>query len=331
MSTRFDVLRSLLAGQIEPGAWAKAVTTASGPTTVVTCSSFAMSGGDQDNLTGGWIYFCDGTLEGQERAITKAGLETGGGDIVVGNPYTTVTPSAAHIEVHLRYPVTDGPGGTPLARGYRSLINDSLRRLWFEDEIAVSGVTSQARYLLDITTHPWLADRPKLRILDVLTIDTTTNVKTTSSASWEIDDDAETPALIFTSGGFNTGQTFYLKVARPCNTRIRINGAWTNVTPSSLNNGVMGLYADDDETHAYPNHVAALAIADGMNALGMRMPAMDRGLWEERRLYWASVAAGCKYRQLPRRNDGRVRIAVSSLGGGVMMGGTGRSKSWGGW
>lgn len=328
MSVRFDALRRLLAGQIEPGSWGFSTTTALGPVDQVTCSSFAMDGGDVRMLDGGWLYFCDGTLLGAERAIAQAGLTVAGGDIVLGNDFSAVTPSGAVFEVHLRYPVTDAPGGTPLARGYRSLINDSLRRLWFEDEISVSGVSGQQRYLLDITTHPWLADRPKRRVLDVMRIDTTTNVKTSVGGLWEIDDDAEAPALIFRSGGFNTGDTFYLKVARPCHTRIKIGSTWTDVSPTSLNNGVYGLYADTDECHAQESDVVAMAISEGMNALGMRAPQMDKAEWESRRRYWATVARGAKNRSLPRKNDGRLRLTAVGLGGGMMGR---RGYGWGGW
>lgn len=330
MATSAQTIRRLIANEIEPESWGVGTTTSVGPTTQITSTAFAMAGGDRRALDGGWAYFTDGALEGQERAIQEAGLTVSGGDIVVGNAFTDVTPSGAGFEVHLRYPVTRAPG-TPWVGGYRDMMNDAISRLWFEDYISVSGVSSQPRYLLDIATYPWLADRPKERILDVMgPADPTTSVRVPTSQQWWIDDDAETPAIIFPGGGFETGKTFFLKVARPCNTRIKINGVWTDVSPASPNNGVVGLYADDDECHAIAEHVVAMAITTSMNHLGMRQPAIDGARWEPRRLYWAGVASNIKYRRLPRKYDGRVRIPVAGLGGG-MMGSGGRSKSWGGW
>lgn len=333
MASSFQTLRRLIANEVEPESWASGTTTAVGPTTAITASTWAMSGGDIRATDGGWVYFTDssaGALEGQERAIAEAGLSVGG-DITVGNAFSAVTPSGAGFEVHLRYPVTRA-AGTPWVGSYRDMINDALRRLWFEDELSVSGVTAQPRYLIDITTYPWLADRPKDRILDVIgPADATTSVRTPTSQGWWIDDDAEAPAIIFEGGGFETGKTFYLKVARPCHTRIKINGVWTDVSDSSLNNGVAGLYADDDECHAIQSHVVAMAIAASMNHLGMRQPAIDKAAWEPRRLYWAGVASNIKYRRLPKKNDGHVRIPVAALGGGMMGRRYGRSRGWGGW
>lgn len=332
MATSHAILRSLASHQIEPEGVYRGVTTSSGPVGVVTCSSFAMSGGDDRALDGGWLYFVDGTLIGQERAIAEAGLSVAGGDISVGNNYSAVTPSGATFEVHLRYPVTDGPGGTPWVTGYRSMLNDSLRRLWFEDELSVTATASTVRYLLDITTYPWLADRPRQRVMDVIApADPTTGIRRPTHQHWWIDDDAETPALVLEGGGFTAGDTFYLKVARPCHTRIKIATVWTDLTASSLNNGVFGLYADTDETHAQPDDVLALAITESMNHLGMRAPAIDRDEWERRRIYWAGVAARCKYIRLPRRNEGRAKVAVAAVGGGMMSRRVGTKRWWGGW
>lgn len=331
MSASFVTLRRLIANEVEPRSWAPGVTTSAGPAGVVTSSTFAMSGGDTRALDGGWVYFCDGTLIGQERAIAAAGLGVAGGDISVGNPYTAVTPSGASFEVHLRYSVTRA-GGTPWAAGYLDWINHALEFLWFEDWISVAGVTGQARYLLDLTAYPWLADRPKDRVLNVYGIrDATTNVRRESTAIWHIDDDAEAPELVFDSGGFNTGDTFYLKVARPCNTRIKIAGVWTDVSASSLNGGQFGLAADSDETHAIPSHVLAYVVMESMNALGARQPAVDGPRWDAKRQEWAAVVRGIKSRRLPRKNDGRLRLQVDGLGGGMMGRGGGLSKGWGGW
>jgi hypothetical protein len=329
VSVTFQALRRLVANQIEPESWAPGLTTATGSTILVTASRFATSAPDEHALDGGWLYFCDGALAGEEVTIAPVGLGSSG-DIDTSGAFSAATPSGANFEVHFRYPVTR-PTGSPWRAGYRDMLNDALHRLWIEDYLSVSGVSGQARYLLDLVTYPWLADRPKDRVFDIYDPrDATSNVRSVSSAIWHIDDDAEAPELVFDSGGYNTGDTFFLKVARPAWTRIKIAGVWTDLTPSSLNNGVEGLYADTNETHAIPEHVLAFAITDSMNHLGMRQPAIDRDTWEERRLYWARVARGIKNRKLPRKHDGKLRLQAAGLGGGMMRGG-GRSKSWGGW
>lgn len=279
-----------------------------------------MDAGDDRALDGGWLYWTSGALLGEERPIIAAGLAASTGDISIANPFSSTTPSGATFEVHLRYPVK-ASFGTLWTNGYLEMVNDALGRLWFEDWLSVSGVSGQTRYLIDIATYPWLANRPKDRILDVYgPRDTTSNVRRSTDYHWHIDDDAEAPELVFTTGGFNTGDTFYLKVARPCNTRIKINGVWTDISESSLNNGYFGLAADSDETHAIPSHVLAMVVTSSMNAMGMRQPAIDAGSWDARRRYWAEVARQIKNRRLPRKNDGRVRIRAVGLGGGMMAG-----------
>lgn len=333
MAVSFLTLVELAANQIEPESWGPGVTTSNGPATVVSCSSFAMTSGDPKALDGGWLWFYTGTLINQERAIATDALSLSGGDITVGNGYSTTTPSGASFQVHLRYPVTRAPGGTPWVTGYTAMFGDSLRRLWFEDEISITAVASQVRYLLPISTYEWLADRPKQRVMDVMAPpDTTTLVSRPTEQDWYINDDAETPALILCGGGFTAGQVFTLKVARPCNTRIKIGGVWTDVSASSPNNGVFGLFAATDECHAQADDILALSIAESMNHLGMRQPAIDKATWEPRRQYWAGVAARCKYVDLPRRNDGKAKVGVGYVGGGVMSRRGGWARSWGkGW
>ena len=320
MSTSFKAIRRLIANEIEPTSWAIGTSTGTGASTAIACSSFAFTAGDNRALDGGWAYWTSGSLLGEERPIVSTGLDSSTGGITLANGFSSSTPSGAEFEVHLRYPVKRSPG-TLWVPGYLEMVNDALGRLWFEDWLSVSGVSGQSRYLLDIATYPWLANRPKDRILDVYgPRDTTSNVRRSTDYHWHIDDDAEAPELIFDSGGFNTGDTFYLKVARPCNTRIKISGTWTDVSESSLNSGYFGLANDSDETHAIGSHVLAMVVTESMNALGMGQPAVDTDRWEARRRYWAEVARQIKNRRLPRKNDGRVRIRAVGLGGGMMSG-----------
>lgn len=319
MSSSFQLLRRLLADQIEPRSWGNASTTSAGTTTTLISTQLMLTGGDGDALDAGWVYWPAGTLIGQQRPIRRGGLDIATGTITVGTAFTASTPDASEFEIHLRYPITRS-AGSRLIPGYREAINDAIRRLWFRDDLAVSAVTGQVRYLLDTATYPWLADEPGRRVLDVMAPLESDSVKRPSSCRWRIDDEAEAPALIFESGGYNTGQTFYLRVARPANTRIKISSTWTDVTAASLNAGVFGLAADTDETHALPDHVLALAITESMNHLAMAQPSLEASIWEARRNYWASIAAACKFARLPRRRDGRRRLVAVGLGGGAMGG-----------
>jgi hypothetical protein len=320
MSTSFKALRELIAGEVEPRSWGKGTSTSTGGSTIVSSTNFRMDAGDDRALDGGWLYWTSGALLGEERPIIAAGLAASTGDISVANPFSATTPSAATFEVHLRYPVK-ASFGTLWTNGYLEMVNDALSRLWFEDWISVTGVSGQTRYLLDVATYPWLADRPKDRVLDIYgPRDATSNVRRSTSYHWHIDDDAEAPELVFDSGSYNTGETFFLKVARPCHTRIKISGTWTDVTPSALNGGYFGLAADSDETHAIPSHVLAMVVTASMNAMGMRQPAIEADRWEGRRRYWAEVARQIKTRRLPRKYDGRVRLRAVGLGGGMMSG-----------
>jgi hypothetical protein len=329
MSISHKSLRRRLANQIEPRLWGIGTTTSAGPATVVSCSDFAMTSGDGDALSGGYINFTSGTLLGQCRAVKDSGLDVGTGDITVGNPFTGATPLGAEFEWHGRYPAKR-PGGAPFVAGYLDLLNDALERLWFEDFLAVVGVTGQQRYPLDATTYPWLADQPDRRIMDVYgPADATTGVRTPTTQAWHIEDDAEAPYLVFDGDGWSSSDTFYLKVARPANSRIKIGATWTNVSDDAQNNGYTGLAADSDETHASWRHVLAIAISESFNHLSLKQPQMESADWERRRLYWASVAAECKFRDLPRKNDGRYRPTMTYVGGGMMSRGGGRRPlSW---
>lgn len=316
MSSSFQLLRRMLADQIEPRSWGNASTTSAGTTTTLISTQFMLTGGDGDALDAGWVYWTAGSLIGQQRPIRRGGLDIATGTITVGTAFTASTPNNTDFEVHLRYPVVRA-AGSRLTPGYREIINDALRRLWFRDDISVSGVTGQVRYLLDTATYSWLADDPGRRILDVMAPLESDNVKRPSSCRWRIDDEAEAPALVFESGGYNTGETFFLRCARPANTRIKSSGTWTDVTPAA---SVFGLIVDTDETHALPDHVMAMAITESMNHLAMAQPSLEASIWEARRNYWASIAAACKFARLPRRRDGRRRLQAVGLGGGAMGG-----------
>lgn len=322
MAESFKILRELVANQIEPRSWGKGTTTSAGTTTTVVSTDFSMTGGDGRSIDGGWTYFTSGALLGQCRPHQPGALAVSTGTITVGNPYTGTTPSGATFETHLRYPVKRCPG-TPLVAGYLEMLNDAAARLWYPDDISVSGVTGQTEYSLAslISTYPWLEDTD--RILDVLDPEGTDGIRHSTAQRWEIHDDAETPVLIL-SGGYRAGDTFYLHVARPVWSRVKISGTWTDVTPSSLNSGQLGLAADSDEIHAKRRDVLALAITESMNHLGMKQPSMEKDEWERRRLYWAEVARQCKFRRLPRRVNRQIQgMKPVGLGGGLMGSGSG--------
>jgi hypothetical protein len=148
-------------------------------------------------------------------------------------------------------------------------------------------------------------------------------MKTSTRQLWRVDDDAEAPALYLTSPYATALGSFYLRVARPAWTRIKISGVWTDVTPSALNSGQYGFAAESDETHARRRDVVAMAIAESMNHLGLAQPAYQADEWERRRKYWATVAATCKFRRLPRRTGGKPLLRAVAIGGGLM----GRSEN----
>lgn len=314
MAESFRTLRHRLADQIEPRSWGLCTTTSAGAADTVISTALAISRGDQNALDTGWVYWTAGALLGQNRPIRRSGLDISTGTITLATAFSATTPTTTEFELHTRYPVKRD-SGSPLTAGYLEMINDALQRLWFQDDIALTTVANQTRYLLDIATYPWLAE-PE-RILDVIDPVGSDNVKRPTNQQWYIDDDAETPALICPAG-FAGGQTAYLRCARPAWTRIKIGGTWTDLTPSSLNNGKMGLAADSDETHARLRDVLALAITESMNHLGLTQPAFAADEWEQRRKYWATVAAQCKHRRLPRRRQPRQRAIY--VGGGLMGG-----------
>ncbi len=322
MPISFKQVRRDLADIIEPRSWGVGTTTATGATNTVVCSDFALSRGDQSGYESGWIYFTSGALAGQQRPIRRAGLDVSTGTFTVATDFTATTPSGAEFEVHLRYPVKRA-AGTPTIAGYLEMVNNACERLWTQDDIAVAAVDNQTRYLLDTTTYPFLAETE--RVLDVIDQLDSDNIKNPTRQIWRLDDDAEVPALYLTAPYNAASGSFYLRVARPANTRVKISGVWTEVTPSALNGGQFGMAADADEVHARRRDILALAITESMNHLGMAQPMYQADEWERRRKYWASVAALCKFRRLPRRTGGRPVLRAVGIGGGLM----GRPSGWG--
>lgn len=320
MSESFLTFRRLIANQIEPRSWGVGTTTSAGTTTTIISTDFSMGRGDSSGLEGGWSYFTSGTLLGQCRPHQKAGLDISTGTITVGNAYSGTTPSGATFEVHLRYPVKKCPG-TPMTAGYLEMVNDAAARLWFEDDLSVSGITGQTQYdLLTLlgTSYPWIAETN--RILDVLDPVGSDGVRNSTSQVWSINEDAERPELVLTSP-YKTGDTFFLHVARPVWSRVKIAGVWTDVTPAALNSGQLGVAADSDEIHATRRDILALAITESMNALAMKQPTVEKSEWEAMRRYWATVASQCKFRRLPRRQKTRQGMKAVGLGGGLMASG----------
>jgi len=321
MSISFRTIRRDLADIIEPRSWGVGTTTATGATNTVVCSDFALSRGDQSGYDSGWIYFTSGALAGQQRPIRRSGLDVSTGTFTVATDFSGTTPAGAEFEVHLRYPVKRA-AGTPTIAGYLEMANNAIERLWVQDDIAVTAVDGQTCYLLDTATYPFL-EEPR-RVLDVIDQLNSDNIKNPTRQVWRVDADAEAPALYLTMPYNAASGPFYLRVARTANTRIKIGGVWTEVTPSALNNGAFGLSADSDETHARRSDILALAITESMNHLGMAQPAFQADEWERRRKYWASVAALCKFRKLPRRTGGKPVLRAVGIGGGMM----GRASNW---
>ena len=322
MAESLKTLVRLLANQIEPRSSGPLSTTSAGTSTTIVSTDLIFADGDETVYDGGWVYWPTGTLAGQQRPIGTSALDVTTGTLTVATPFSTTTPTATEFEIHLRYPVKRG-AGTPTVGGLTEIINDTLRRLWYEDWISVTAVSGQLRYALDITAYPWLTDTA--RVLDVFSpADPTSSVRHPTTQAWDIEDDAAAPTLVL-ADGFSTGP-FFLKVARPAWTSIKIAGVWTEVTQAALNGGQAGLSAYSDETHAHADDVLALAITESMNHLGMKQPSMDKSLWEERRRYWADVAARCKFLRLPRRTRSRQGMRVAYAGGGLM--GRGRTGRW---
>ena len=318
MSASFQIIRRPIADVIEPRSWGIGTTTSTSGADSVVSTQLAMTLGDTNLLNGGTIYFVDGTRAGESRPVVKNGLNISTGTASMGNSFSGATPSDAAFEYHLRFPVVRTPGMLHVV-SYLDLINNAISRLWFEDLIGVPAVSGQTVFALDIATHPWLTDQPKRRVLEILgPADPTTTEKPRYRGRWEIDDDAEAPSLILRDCGWNAGDTFYLRCARPCHTRIKIAGTWTNVTPSALNDGQYGLANESDECHANPNDVLAMAVGYSMGALAMTQPMADRKDWEGLRGYWAGVASRLKYARLPRRSDGRAGLTAVGVGGGMM-------------
>lgn len=244
---------------------------------------------------GAWVYgVTDGSqdgLAGVQRQLRPLPLAAATGTLYVTRAFASEPLSGSAWEIYFRIPATrDDASGRD---GYRELINEALRLMVVPDRITVSGVTSQTKYTLDLTTHPWL--REPGRIVNVWRPTPNANdMERIDPQGWRLIPDGEALILQLPST-YATGDTFKLEVLRPANSRLKQSGTWTD--QSSL---TAGLSLDADEAIPSINDVVAVARELCFAELARNGPEAETRFWVAREQEAARASAALKFvRQAP--------------------------------
>lgn len=239
---------------------------------------------------GAWVLGVTGgtsaALAGIQRQLRPYGL-----DATTGTLYTTrafgSTPQSGHKwELYFRIPpIRDDATGRD---GYRELINEALRLMAVPDRIAISGVTDQTRYTLNLTMYPWLRDRN--RILHVWApTPRTTDLERLDGQAWRILPDGETVVLQIPQS-YATGEAFKLEVLRPANSRLRVGGVWQDQTSV-----LAGLTSDSDEAIPPISELLAVARELAFAELMRGAPEAEARFWEGKRAAAELEASAVKF------------------------------------
>lgn len=253
----------------------------------VVCSSLITSTTGLNQRYGGqWLFGIAGgsneALSGIQREISPTGYDATTGKLTVIRAFGS-TPQTGHKwELYPRLPAIQDDKGK---KGLREIINEALSFMVCEDEISIAGVTSQTKYQIDLTTYPWLRERNRLQAIR-MPRPNTNDLILEDPTYWDLLPDGEKLYLQIRSGTFQTGETFFLKVQRPANSRLASGGVWTD--QSSLE---AGLSAQTDEAIPSINDVVAVARAIAFDYLSAKGPD-DQAAWWAKKAEEASVGAG---------------------------------------
>lgn len=242
-----------------------------------------------------WVYgTTDGTqdgLAGLQRQFRPMPLVASTGTLYVTRAFATEPLSGSAWEIYWRIPaIREDTIGRD---GYRELINQALKLMVVPDRINVTGVTSQTKYTLDLSTHPWL--RESGRIVNVWRpTPNSTDLERIDPQSWRLIPDGET-LILQLPATYATGDTFKLEVKRPANSRLKQSGTWQDQSSLSA-----GLSADTDEAIPSINDVVAVARELCFWEMVKNTPESEARFWTSRAETAAREASLLKFaRQEP--------------------------------
>ena len=298
MATLLETLHALAEACGEHGRY---TTTALGTTTTLICSAFANSNLSASEMEDRAVLLESGTYSGQQRNIRRSGLDRSTGTLTVAEAFGGAVASGVAFSTYTRLPAyrrLDQPG-------YIEAINLALKRVPVEDEIALSGVTGQIHYTIDNAAYPWWTD--DRRIIKILMPVTSADEVPTELpyAQWDWRANAETRQLVFPTAPFKTGETFTVNLYRPANSRLRINGTWTDQTTQTA-----ALATLTDEHAADVSTVVTVARAYAHRFMAeQQAPGATVAEWVAKADMWEGRARKLLASGMPQdRSSGRARL-----------------------
>jgi hypothetical protein len=283
-------------------------TTASSSTTTVVCEDLADSTVGNDRYGEYYLYPMDGDFEGQQRVVLRTGFAKDTGTLSLSRAYASNPEDAVTYALTKRFGVIK-EGTWP---GLRDFVNEALREMDAHDFISVTGATGQPRYTLPTATHWWITDAE--RIINVWQpYPESTDRRRVDPQHWDLIYDGENVVLQLSSG-YSDADTFELEVWRPANSRLKLNGVW-----SDQSNPMAGLALGDDEAIPNLKLVTTCALANAYMAI-LESPGLaeQRKYWEGRLKIQNARVATEKDKEKKRVYSVRPRQFVGSSSGDAL-------------
>lgn len=304
MATLLETLHALAEVCGEYGSY---TTTATGTTTTLICSAFANANLAASEMDDRAALIESGALLGQQRAVQRSGLARTTGTLTVAEAFTGAPASGVLFGVYARLPAF-----RRLNRpGYIEAINQALRRVYVEDEVAMDGVTDQSHAAVNTTTYPWWTDADRIiKILAPVT-DSDDVPRALPRHQWDWRANGETRQLVFPGAPFQTGESFTVNLYRPANSRLKISGTWTDQTTQTA-----GLSTLTDEHMADVKDVVVVARAIAYRFMAeQQAPGQTVAEWMAKAEMWESRANRLLSRSLPKdRLTGQVELRPVVVG-----------------
>ncbi|MGH2362435.1 MAG: hypothetical protein ACRDGM_18075 [bacterium] len=234
-------------------------------------------------LTQVWVHITSGAQLGASRQVTYAGLDAATGTLTVTPAFAGVIASGVEFELHWNMPAIRTRG----IAGIRECVNRALRKMWTRDWLPIIGVTAQQKYPMQ-GTYPWLRRQDQIVSLREYASNPL-DLNLVSGRSFDLVVQGET-VLLYVPSTFNTGETFYLEVNRPANSRLRQAGVWTDQLALDA-----GLSIDTDEALPELNHVMAFGLCEMYLELIKRAPAEQVAVYRDQLNMWMPRVRDIKF------------------------------------
>ena len=302
-------MRRLLAKRVGPFSVLSTTSTASNVNSM-TFSALVDSGASATSFGQGWFYVTSGTLTDEQRRAANSALNTTTGAISVTVSFGSIPGSGVEVEYLGRLPAKNDGFGVD---GLNDCIAQALREYWFQDLVSMTGTTGTTAYSLS-SYDSWL--KTVDRIIDVYgPAPNSGDLPTRYSGRWNFRHDGEAPVLELPGAPYVTGDTFYLRVLRPGNSRLKQSGTWADNTDPMAE-----MTSDSDEFIPPPQDI----LQGGLLFAYRQLQEIGKGqteisFWQRRADEQEKVWATVKRKFAPSDKQSR-RPMLALLGGNDWLG-----------